>query len=135
MLLRSGPWLELLAARIGCHLANGRSGDVRVTVKMRVWQESRATSCESFPQGIAGQVFLQWVTKQCGTPVLGFLEKALVSGSSILRMLLMISRVCAHKQGLIRKYGLMICRQCFRERSADIGFHKALSLMQWFTDD
>src|SRR5271154_6325469 len=36
----------------------------------------------------------------------------------------MISRVCAHKQGLIRKYGLMICRQCFRERSADIGFQK-----------
>ena len=34
------------------------------------------------------------------------------------------SRVCAHKQGLIRKYGLMICRQCFRERSSDIGFQK-----------
>ena len=26
--------------------------------------------------------------------------------------------------GLIRKYGLNICRQCFREKSADIGFHK-----------
>ena len=34
------------------------------------------------------------------------------------------SRVCTHKAGLIRKYGLNICRQCFREKSADIGFVK-----------
>lgn len=34
------------------------------------------------------------------------------------------SRVCAHQAGLIRKYGLNICRQCFREKSADIGFVK-----------
>ncbi|KAK6088533.1 40S ribosomal protein S29 [Seiridium cupressi] len=33
-------------------------------------------------------------------------------------------RVCTHKAGLIRKYGLDICRQCFRERAADIGFVK-----------
>ncbi|OCL07368.1 hypothetical protein AOQ84DRAFT_295233 [Glonium stellatum] len=33
-------------------------------------------------------------------------------------------RVCTHKAGLIRKYGLNICRQCFREKSADIGFVK-----------
>ncbi|KAK6526830.1 40S ribosomal protein S29 [Arthrobotrys megalospora] len=36
-------------------------------------------------------------------------------------------RVCAHQAGLIRKYGLNICRQCFRERSKDIGFSKASS--------
>lgn len=34
------------------------------------------------------------------------------------------SRVCTHRAGLIRKYGLNICRQCFREKSADIGFQK-----------
>lgn len=34
------------------------------------------------------------------------------------------SRVCTHPAGLIRKYGLNICRQCFRERSTDIGFTK-----------
>lgn len=34
------------------------------------------------------------------------------------------SRVCTHPAGLIRKYGLMICRQCFREKSTDIGFIK-----------
>lgn len=28
------------------------------------------------------------------------------------------------KAGLIRKYGLNICRQCFREKSQDIGFTK-----------
>ncbi|RDL39549.1 putative 40s ribosomal protein s29 protein [Venustampulla echinocandica] len=33
-------------------------------------------------------------------------------------------RVCTHKAGLIRKYGLMICRQCFREKATDIGFVK-----------
>ncbi|RDI88140.1 hypothetical protein Vi05172_g1850 [Venturia inaequalis] len=33
-------------------------------------------------------------------------------------------RVCTHPAGLIRKYGLNICRQCFRERSTDIGFTK-----------
>jgi hypothetical protein len=34
------------------------------------------------------------------------------------------SRVCTHNAGLIRKYGLNICRQCFREKAADIGFSK-----------
>ncbi|KAL7752202.1 40S ribosomal protein S29 [Sorochytrium milnesiophthora] len=33
-------------------------------------------------------------------------------------------RVCTHRTGLIRKYGLNICRQCFREKANDIGFHK-----------
>ncbi|CAH7685930.1 40S ribosomal protein S29, partial [Phakopsora pachyrhizi] len=32
--------------------------------------------------------------------------------------------VCSHRAGLIRKYGLNICRQCFRERSEAIGFSK-----------
>ncbi|EIE78445.1 40S ribosomal protein S29 [Rhizopus delemar RA 99-880] len=33
-------------------------------------------------------------------------------------------RVCAHRAGLIRKYNLNICRQCFREYASDIGFNK-----------
>ncbi|KAJ5482936.1 hypothetical protein N7539_006382 [Penicillium diatomitis] len=33
-------------------------------------------------------------------------------------------RVCTHRAGLIRKYGMNICRQCFREKSTDIGFNK-----------
>nr|ABD64591.1 ribosomal protein S29 subunit [Chlamydomonas sp. ICE-L] len=33
-------------------------------------------------------------------------------------------RVCSNVHGLIRKYGLNICRQCFREKAADIGFIK-----------
>jgi len=36
----------------------------------------------------------------------------------------MCSRVCKHKAGLIRKYELNLCRQCFREKSKDIGFSK-----------
>ena len=34
------------------------------------------------------------------------------------------SRLCAHQAGLIRKYGLDLCRQCFREKAAAIGFTK-----------
>ncbi|KAJ1819154.1 40S ribosomal protein S29 [Coemansia aciculifera] len=33
-------------------------------------------------------------------------------------------RVCTHQAGLIRKYELNICRQCFREYANDIGFFK-----------
>lgn len=33
-------------------------------------------------------------------------------------------RVCTSRKGLIRKYNMMICRRCFRERAADIGFQK-----------
>ncbi|EFX72688.1 hypothetical protein GHT06_011866 [Daphnia sinensis] len=33
-------------------------------------------------------------------------------------------RACANRHGLVRKYGLNLCRQCFREYSADIGFKK-----------
>lgn len=36
------------------------------------------------------------------------------------------SRACSNRHGLIRKYGLNICRQCFREYAADIGFKKVL---------
>ena len=31
-------------------------------------------------------------------------------------------RVCRNTHGLIRKYGLNICRKCFRERANLIGF-------------
>lgn len=33
-------------------------------------------------------------------------------------------RVCSNQGGLIRKYGMNICRQCFREYAKDIGFVK-----------
>ena len=37
------------------------------------------------------------------------------------------SRVCKHTAGLIRKYDLNLCRQCFREKAKDIGFNKVSS--------
>ncbi|KHN71903.1 40S ribosomal protein S29 [Toxocara canis] len=37
---------------------------------------------------------------------------------------LISSRVCSNHHGLIRKYGLNMCRRCFREYSTDIGFRK-----------
>nr|ABR23446.1 40S ribosomal protein S29 [Ornithodoros parkeri] len=33
-------------------------------------------------------------------------------------------RVCSNHHGLIRKYGLNICRRCFRQYAGDIGFKK-----------
>jgi small subunit ribosomal protein S29e len=33
-------------------------------------------------------------------------------------------RVCSNQGAIIRKYGLNICRQCFREYANDIGFIK-----------
>jgi small subunit ribosomal protein S29e len=33
-------------------------------------------------------------------------------------------RVCTAHQGLIRKYGMMLCRRCFREHAQMIGFGK-----------
>lgn len=33
-------------------------------------------------------------------------------------------RVCSNQHGLIRKYGLYMCRQCFRVYANDIGFTK-----------
>ncbi|KAI9475070.1 40S ribosomal protein S29 [Coemansia sp. RSA 989] len=33
-------------------------------------------------------------------------------------------RVCTHRAGLIRKYRLDMCRQCFRENANSIGFKK-----------
>jgi small subunit ribosomal protein S29e len=33
-------------------------------------------------------------------------------------------RICGNGKGLIRKYGLYVCRQCFRENHDNLGFHK-----------
>ena len=33
-------------------------------------------------------------------------------------------RVCPNTHGLVRKYGLMLCRRCFREQAPHIGFVK-----------
>ena len=33
-------------------------------------------------------------------------------------------RICGRKQGLVRKYGIYFCRQCFRERASKMGFKK-----------
>ncbi|VDO11543.1 unnamed protein product [Rodentolepis nana] len=33
-------------------------------------------------------------------------------------------RVCSNHHGLIRKYGLNMCRQCFRQYCSIIGFRK-----------
>ncbi|BBG95173.1 Ribosomal protein S14p/S29e family protein [Prunus dulcis] len=36
------------------------------------------------------------------------------------------SRVCGNPHGLIRKYALMCCRQCFRSNAKEIGFIKII---------
>nr|ABA98703.1 40S ribosomal protein S29, putative, expressed [Oryza sativa Japonica Group] len=41
-----------------------------------------------------------------------------------------VCRVCGNPHGLIRKYGLMCCRQCFRSNAKDIGFIKVIHAAQ-----
>jgi ribosomal protein S14 len=41
---------------------------------------------------------------------------------------LFCSKVCGNQWGIIRKYGLNICRQCFREYAKDMGFKKVRSV-------
>ena len=43
---------------------------------------------------------------------------------SDVKSLLFHSRVCFNHHGIIRKYGLNICRRCFRQYAKDIGFQK-----------
>jgi small subunit ribosomal protein S14 len=31
---------------------------------------------------------------------------------------------CGRKRGMVRRYGLRVCRQCFREVAYDMGFRK-----------
>ncbi|MEL9998823.1 MAG: 30S ribosomal protein S14 [Thermoplasmata archaeon] len=31
---------------------------------------------------------------------------------------------CGRKRGIVRKYGLHLCRQCFREVAPELGFKK-----------
>lgn len=33
-------------------------------------------------------------------------------------------RICGRKQALIKKYNLVVCRQCFREVARNLGFEK-----------
>ncbi len=33
-------------------------------------------------------------------------------------------QMCGRKQGLVRRYNIMLCRQCFREWAPKIGFKK-----------
>jgi len=33
-------------------------------------------------------------------------------------------QICKREDGLIRKYGLQICRECFRETAERLGFKK-----------
>ncbi|MGH0186638.1 UNVERIFIED_CONTAM: hypothetical protein FKN15_021965 [Acipenser sinensis] len=39
-------------------------------------------------------------------------------------------RVCSNRHGLIRKYGLNMCRQCFRQYAKDIGFVKVREILE-----
>ncbi|KAL3830046.1 hypothetical protein ACJIZ3_018848 [Penstemon smallii] len=39
-------------------------------------------------------------------------------------------RVCGNPHGIIRKYALMCCRQCFRSNAKEIGFIKVSYFLQ-----
>ena len=60
---------------------------------------------------------------------MGALQKTMETETDQADWFLPCSRVCTHRAGLIRKYGLNICRQCFREKSDDLGFVKVSVLL------
>ena len=33
-------------------------------------------------------------------------------------------RICGNSRGMVRSYGLYVCRRCFREVGRDLGFNK-----------
>lgn len=33
-------------------------------------------------------------------------------------------RRCGRRRGLVRRYGIRLCRQCFRETASSLGFRK-----------
>lgn len=70
-------------------------------------------------------------TSQSGSLALAHTARVAVNGTLIysfptasLREIHSYSRTCTHKAGLIRKYGINMCRQCFREKAHDVGFQK-----------
>eukprot|EP00094_Tigriopus_californicus_P010988 TCALIF_10599-PA protein Name:"Similar to RpS29 40S ribosomal protein S29 (Culex quinquefasciatus)" AED:0.07 eAED:0.07 QI:0/0/0.25/0.75/0.33/0.75/4/235/136 len=63
-------------------------------------------------------VFSPWVSKTSTTPDPANSDKDLGN------VLTTFCRACSNGHGMIRKYGLNMCRQCFREYAKDIGFKK-----------
>ncbi|KAK3034512.1 hypothetical protein RJ639_032501 [Escallonia herrerae] len=45
-----------------------------------------------------------------------------------------LCRVCGNSHGMIRKYGLMCCRQCFHSNAKQIGFIKKTVTNQWTSE-
>lgn len=33
-------------------------------------------------------------------------------------------RICKNNKGMVRKYGIMLCRRCFKDNAQKIGFAK-----------
>ena len=56
----------------------------------------------------------------------------LISGM-LINSLCLFSRVCGNVHGLVRKYNIMCCRQCFRIYSKDIGFIKVYIISLLFS--
>ncbi len=36
----------------------------------------------------------------------------------------LVCKICGTSRGLVRKYGLYICRRCFKDNAAKLGFGK-----------
>ncbi|URE09847.1 40s ribosomal protein [Musa troglodytarum] len=70
----------------------------------------------------------RWGTRTCGTRIPRI--TALGLGVDLVEIFWALSpcnlnsQVCGNPHGLIRKYGLMCCRQCFHSNAKEIGFIK-----------
>ena len=104
------------------------SSDTPLNLLPRGLHRYRHTSCRTTPSGTPDPV-LSAKEQDNGTSFL-CRRKNESDDQSVTVLTMVNSRVCAHTAGLIRKYGLNICRQCFREKSTDIGFIKVWATPQ-----
>ena len=78
------------------------------------------------------QVFLHLIEN---TPTVGItffstqiINSIVATCIRVIELTNLFSRITGNRHGLIRKYGLNISRQCFREYAKDIGFRKVSKL-------
>ena len=52
------------------------------------------------------------------------IEKVKIKQREVYRGRIKGCGLCDRKRGLVRRYGLNMCRQCFRDRATELGFKK-----------
>ena len=71
-----------------------------------------------FPVGLVHPNFFSSTVEPCATIL------SPLTAYSAISTCMFLSERCGRKRGLVRRYNLHLCRQCFREIAPDLGFEK-----------